>query len=413
MNIVKPIPWLAPGAIVALACTAFAQPVPPSSSGLATVTLAAAVESAWQRAVQSTESAGRLRRAQAEQTAASSLWAAPPSLELSHRDDRWHDRAGRRETEIGIAWPLWLPGQRSARGAAAQAELELARVSQQAARLRIAGEAREAAWGLLALQAEAAQAEALVKLLQTIANDTDRRVKAGDLARADSLAASAEVLAAAAAHSDALQRLHAARSRWTLLTGLDQQPAATEPEGSTNADAALHPELLLAAQATERARKRIDVVRASQRDAPELSLGYRHDVPGRSDATQHSIGIGLRMPFGTSDRNQPLQAAALSELELAQAEEQRLRERQAAEATTARAALAAVRQQLDAERARANLLRERASLIDKSFRAGEGSLPELLRALTTAAQADASAARAQAGLGLARARLLQVLGVMP
>ena len=69
--------------------------------------------------------------------------------------------------------------------------------------------------------------------------------------------------------------------------------------------------------------------------------------------------------------------------------------------------------QLDAETARAGLLRERASLIDKSFRAGETPLPELLRALAAAAQADSAAARQTAALGLARARLQQALGLFP
>ena len=58
-------------------------------------------------------------------------------------------------------------------------------------------------------------------------------------------------------------------------------------------------------------------------------------------------------------------------------------------------------------------LRERATLIDKSFRAGETPLPELLRALNTAAQAESAVARQTAALGLARARLQQSLGILP
>ena len=69
--------------------------------------------------------------------------------------------------------------------------------------------------------------------------------------------------------------------------------------------------------------------------------------------------------------------------------------------------------QLDAEAARTRLLRERAILIDKSFRAGETPLPDLLRALSAAAQADSAVARQTAALGLARARLQQALGLLP
>lgn len=117
--------------------------------------------------------------------------------------------------------------------------------------------------------------------------------------------------------------------------------------------------------------------------------------------------------MGSAARNRPLQAAALSELELAQSQELRLRERLDSDSATAREALRSAQSQLDAEAARARLLRERATLIEKSFRAGETPLPDLLRALAAAAQADSAAARQTAALGLAHARLQQTLGLLP
>ena len=123
--------------------------------------------------------------------------------------------------------------------------------------------------------------------------------------------------------------------------------------------------------------------------------------------------VGLRFPFGTDDRNRPLQAAALAELDVAETHEQRLRERLDIDIAAARDAQRSADAQLEAETARAGLLRERASLIDKSFRAGETPLPDLLRALAAAAQADSAVARQTAALGLARARLQQTLGLLP
>ena len=301
---------------------------PLSSNG---VTLAAAVDAAWLRAIEATETQGQRQRAEADRVAASSLWAAPPALLFGYRDDRWQRDTGYREAEIALAWPLWLPGQRDARGAAAAAGIELAELARFAARLRVAGEVREAAWTLVALQAEQAQAEAQVRSLQELADDIERRVRAGDLARADALAARAELLNAGARQADARQRLVEARSHWVVLTGLDVLPVVQEPSGEAAAAVrggmAAHPELRLATQATEVARKRVEVTRSSHRDPPEIALGLRQEVPGRSELTQNSIAIGLRLPFGTDDRNQPLQAAALSELDVAQTREQRLRDR--------------------------------------------------------------------------------------
>jgi outer membrane protein TolC len=123
--------------------------------------------------------------------------------------------------------------------------------------------------------------------------------------------------------------------------------------------------------------------------------------------------VGLRLPFGTDDRNRPLEASALAEVNVAEIRELRLRERLDSDIAAARDAQRSTEAQLDAETARARLLRERATLIDKSFRAGETPLPDQLRALAAAAQADSAVARQTAALGLARARLQQALGLLP
>lgn len=121
----------------------------------------------------------------------------------------------------------------------------------------------------------------------------------------------------------------------------------------------------------------------------------------------------LRVPFGTASRNEPLMATALSEVELAEATQRELQQQLDAEVATARHAVDSARQQARDETTRAKLLRERATLIDKSFKAGETPLPELLRAVTAAAQAEAAVSRAQAALAQAASRLQQALGVMP
>jgi outer membrane protein TolC len=334
---------------------------------------------------------------------------------LSHRSDRLQNNAGERETEIGLAVPLWLPGQRAALSVAADAAAAQALAAEQAARLRLAGELREVAWQLAALQAEASEADTQAQALKQLVDDVGRRVRAGELAHADALAAQAEQLAASAMQSAVRQRLQAARARWTLLTGLAAAPDLNAPTAVDAAadPAAAHPELQLATQSTDLARKRAELMRQSRREAPELSVGLRQEVPGRNEGSLGSLVVGLRLPFGTDDRNRPLEAAALAELDVAETHEQRLRERLDSEVAAARDAQRSAEAQLDAEAARASLLRERAALIDKSFRAGETPLPDLLRALAAAAQADSAVARQTAALGLARAHLQQALGLLP
>jgi outer membrane protein TolC len=131
------------------------------------------------------------------------------------------------------------------------------------------------------------------------------------------------------------------------------------------------------------------------------------------EGTHSSVTVGIRLPFGTQDRNRPLEASAIGDLDVAQSAEQRLRERLQADAEAARAALASAEQQLAVEQERAKLLRERRELIDRSFRAGETGLPDLLRATASASQAQAIAVRQDIYVARARARLQQAIGIQP
>jgi outer membrane protein TolC len=320
-----------------------------------------------------------------------------------------------RETEIGVSVPLWLPGQRSSRQGQSEAESAAAAAGAALARLRIAGAVRELAAEVALQRAEVAAAQASSRELEAVALDVERRVAAGDLARADALAAQAERLAAGTALAQARQRLQAAERQWQALTGLAPVPelAAAGTPLVARADVTEdHPALQAASLNTDLARKRLEVVKASRRDAPELLVRGRQEVTsGEPNIT--GVGLAIRIPFGTADRNEPLLAAALAELDLAEATERERRLQLEAELAQARAAREAAGQQLADEATRARLLRERAGLIEKSFQAGQTALPDLLRALAAAAQAEAHVLRQRAMLAQASLRLEQALGVLP
>ena len=65
-----------------------------------------------------------LRRdaAEARRQVAGSWTAQPPSLDLSGKTDQLSKNQGSREYAVGVALPLWLPGERSRQGALADAE---------------------------------------------------------------------------------------------------------------------------------------------------------------------------------------------------------------------------------------------------------------------------------------------------
>jgi cobalt-zinc-cadmium efflux system outer membrane protein len=389
------------------AAWAMAQAQTSTAAADTRISLKAAVDAAWLRSVSAREAGAQQRGAEAARSAADSLWARSPALELGRREGRGV-ASGQNESEVGLAWPLC-----SARQAAAEGQTQLAQEQTRALQLRLAGELREQAWGLRLLQAELEQTRAQQQTLQELADDVARRVRAGELARADAMAARAELLAAQALGSEAGQRLAEARARWQVLTGqaLDPEPAEAEAPPHAALDET-HPELALAVRRVAYSRSQLELVQHSQREAPELSVGYRQEQsPGST--SQNSLGVKLRLPFGTQDRYLPLEAAARGELEVAETSELRLREQLGAALESARLALRNADARRETERERAALLQERAGLLRRAFAAGELALPELLRALSTANQAQAAWARQEAALGLARARYQQALGWLP
>lgn len=384
-------------------------------SALPAVFLRDATEAAWQRAIPMQEASAQARRARADQISAGSWSPLPPAVEVGQLNDRAGGAGSGRETEVALAVPLWLPGQRQARGDAADAELALAEAAAATGKLRIAGQVRELAWRLVMLDAELSVAWRQREYLGRLADDVDRRVQAGDLARTDALAARAELLEARSIVSEVEQRLSASRSQWVTLTGLDRMPqlSASTFDIADSTVLSEHPELRLATQAVDRAQKRIEVVDRSRRDPPEVRVRYRDESGQLSGASQRGIGVAIRIPFGTAGRNAPLEAAALGDLDIADTQLLRLRERLNADVEVAKAGLRRAREQLQGARTRAELQQERGRLVDASFKAGETSLPELLRVINAATQAEAALARQQAAVGLASAQLDQALGLLP
>lgn len=68
----------------------------------------------------------------------------PAALEASARTDRVTRNQGAREWEIGVAVPLWLPGERSRAAALAEGELTALDSRAAAAQWQLAGTVREA-----------------------------------------------------------------------------------------------------------------------------------------------------------------------------------------------------------------------------------------------------------------------------
>lgn len=403
------------GAVALLAANGAAAQQAPADAGPATLQQAFAAAWARQPEAQSLE----LRRAAAEASrqAAASWLAEPPALELSGKSDRPTGNDGNREYVAGLALPLWLPGERAATGALAEAEANAAHSRATSAQLRTAAAVREAWWNWQRAQGERSLAEDRLAGARQLAGDVARRVKAGDLARADQhqadgalAAAEAEAAQAEAALAAARQQVRAVAGRLPVAGGEALAEALPAPAASADAR---HPHLAELSDRAAVARRQAELSGVQTRANPELTVQTARERDAFGEDWGRSLTVGVRIPFGSASRNRA--KTSLARAEAVEAEEQaRLEsERLASDVESARLRVEAAGRQAAAADKRARLAAEARTFFDKSFRLGESDLPTRLRIELEAVEAGRQAGRARIEHAAAVSALRQALGLLP
>ncbi|MFM9433020.1 outer membrane protein, heavy metal efflux system [Janthinobacterium sp. CG_23.3] len=384
----------------------------PPAAAQAGPSLADAVEAAWQRSPQAAALVARQGESLAGRESARSWIAGAPVLGLAQRSDRWSERRGKRETEISLSAPVWLPGQKATRAALADANATELDAQSAAARLALAGEVRAKLWEVAAAREKMAEKRDHQHHLEELADEVARRVRAGDLARSDGLLARQEVLAAqsdvAAAAGQAAQALAGFRT----LTGLADIPKPEPEPIAEQAPPRRHPRLAAAARATQRAQAALALAGANRNPPPTLGVSARRERDGSGGAAR-SLGFAVQIPFGGASLNRPLEAGAHTQVASSAAELAQAGAAIESDIALAREQLTLVDGALQTASARAVLTREHARLIEKAFRLGERGLADLLRAHVLAHEADMAERQQRVALGLAHAQLNQALGIIP
>lgn len=381
-------------------------------------TLKQAVDAALARLPETQTAALRQQAANAQGRAARSWTAEPVALELSLKSDRLQSNRGEREAVVGVAAPLWLPGQRDGARALAQAERDAVDGRVAVARWRAVAAVRDTWWAVHAARQSTDVAQARLTHAQRLAADVARRETAGDLSRADRhqadgavAAAEAELASARAAQAKALQALKALTGM-TTATALD---TGGEPVPVLAADAALasHPVLRELADKAEVARRTRALAGVQTRANPELLLATTRERGGAGEPSVQSLTIGLRIPFGSDDRQAAKLASASADQTEAEIQLALERERLLGDIQAAREQLAEARQAADASARRAALARETRGFYEKSFRLGETDLPNRLRIDLEDFEAERRSARDRFELAHAVSQLRQALGLLP
>lgn len=407
------------------AAAAAAAPVAGSTEAAAsTLNLRQVFDAAWARQPEALALQARRDAARARQSAAKAWTPEPAALELSNKTDRMGSNQGAREVEVGIAVPLWLPGERGRSAALADAEGAAVESRVIAAQLRVAATVRDAWWQWQRARIEGGTARDQLESTRLIAADVARRAKAGDLARADQHQADGAVASAQANVAQAEASLAAARLHLHALAGAapaapeaaltEAGNALAEPDPGTAAtDVEAHAALQELKDRAAVAERTVALTATQSRANPELMLATTRDRSGRGEASRQTITLGIRIAFGGGPRFDARSASARAEATEFQAQLALERERLTAEREAARVRVEASRTQLTAADRRAQLARESRGFFDKSFRLGETDLPTRLRIEAEAAEADRQAARTRIELAAAISAQRQALGLLP
>lgn len=382
--------------------------------------LAGVVEQAWRLHPQAAGLDARGAEAGAAREVASGLTPEPASVSLGNLSDRQGRNLGKDEWEVELAVPLWLPGQKDARGAEADSRVAEATARRVAVRLDVAGEVREAWWSLAAARTAKAMANHRLDTARALDKDVRKRFKVGELSRIDANLAQGEVLAAEAEVIESQATLLQAEQVFRLLTGTTAPANIREESVATGRDplaavvsAELHPQLAAVAAAARSARARVKLAEESRRAAPELSFRVVRERGDFAEPYGNSVGVKLKIPFSSGPQVRRDNSAALAESEQADAEMRRAEIRVQQEIERARQTLAATERQLAMAQERRSLSADNLRLTEKSFTFGEADLATLLRIRATAIEAESFHERQRIARAVAISRLNQSLGVLP
>ncbi len=385
--------------------------------------LRALFDHAWQRQPEAQAQPLRQQAAEATRLAAQRWTAEPPALQLQTRTDRPGSQQGQREVEVGLAAPLWLPGERARSAALGDTQWQQVQSQQRAAQWQLAAQVRQAWWDWQRARSDLALAQDRLHSARQLAADVQRRWQAGDLARTDGLQAQAVVAQAEAAQAEAqgaLQAARAALSAWGALPGTAPgAPAPQDWRAEPLADAAVqavsdtHPALAQAQAQAQVARHTAELAAVQRRANPELSVAATRGRDQAGERYRQSVTLGLRIPLGDNALAQAKEAAAQADALEQETRLQRERERLAQDLHAAQARVAAAQAQSDAAARHAALVQETLGHVDKAFRLGEADWPTRLRAEQDAAQAQRQLARARIDAAAAVSALRQALGLLP
>lgn len=371
------------------------------------------LESAYARAPVQASLRSRDVMVLAKNRVANAVLPATPAVSVTHQNDAVGSGRGERDWQAELELPVWMAKQRENRLKVAQVNQSTVTVSRQSAKLQLAGDLREALWNIAYNENNLALANNKLQFSTKLKNDVEKRYIAGELAKTDAMLAELEVLKAQKEKLRAEAELMHARHRYYLLTGLRELPG-TYAENQSNLEDYYQSPIWLEAQSklglaeTER-----DLAQIESHENMQVLVNMRSSKGPFDTTDNNSVGMKLRIPFGSETKAAPIKAAAEIGVGNALTERESLKLALDAALHEAEHNLSVSRVELTIAGKQYDIAKESLRLAQKAFQLGETDLVSLLRVQAQTFEAEQAFTTRQVQVQWDVARYNQTVGVLP
>jgi cobalt-zinc-cadmium efflux system outer membrane protein len=415
--------WLMPSPLLAI-LLAWAL-VPSSSiaqSATASPSLGDLYQLAWQRHPAFAAQSARQSQFAASSALAQSVIAGAPTASLGHRNDAVSSpgtRSGLREWEMGVSTPLAIGARRRFAIETATQQAEVYTADVQRAQWLLAGEVRAAYWTWQLSHIEHLLLNDDLRRAEVLVADSQRRTKAGETPRVDTLQAQSALNLVRINLAESLQKEAEALAALQRLTGTETLSKISEStlsayqiEAQKLDQVTSHPWLSSLVSQLTLSKTKLQTLLQVKGDAPALGTGFSRETSNTS-AAQTTARVTLSFALGTQTRFAPRIAEASAEAIENEVVLMRATDQLSQELLVAKTALENARKKMFAARERAATSTETAELFAKAFSLGELEMPVRLRAEAERAAAVLAMNRAVIEHASAISKLNQILGYLP
>jgi outer membrane protein, heavy metal efflux system len=248
---------------------------------------------------------------------ANAPFAEVSSVNLRHQNDVIGSSDGLQEWEAIVEMSLWLPGQKRQQLALSEKMMAEIPAYKQKTRLEASAIVRELIWNVELAETATKQAYQTWQSAKKLEQDVNARVKAGELAGAERLLVSNNVLELQSDYLLVQADLEHAFNSYVHITGETVLPNNVEEtlaeilkqHHSSSVVSQQHPYLTVLDQQINTLRTHQQLAQFDGAINPNLSVGVRSEKEAHGEGFNNSIGLGISFALDNKVYRQPAIAA--------------------------------------------------------------------------------------------------------